>query len=374
MTVDTAEIVARAVLYEGYLLYPYYASSSKNRYRFQFGGLYPNSYVNAHPGADRAVASCEFLVSAAEEAQLRVSFRGLQLLSENPGRDEAEERRIEPEPATLKRLAHKTKEETARFGSGPTESDFRVRVSAERVGLELYRVRVEAANVTEGAPSYREGVLRHSLLSAHFLCSIDEGNFVSQLDPPADIAEEAARNRTEGLYPVLVGEEQRRDRLLAAPIILYDYPRIAPESRGDLFDGLEIDEILSLRIRTLTDSEKEAVRASGPRAAALLDRTEGLTDEELLGLHGARRPTQDSTPVRPGDRVRLRPRPKQGADIFDIALEGKVAVVESVEQTLEDDCLLAVTLDDDPGRDLGRAGMIGHRFFFRPDEVERLHA
>jgi hypothetical protein len=233
---------------------------------------------------------------------------------------------------------------------------------------------VEAANVTEGAPSYREGVLRHSLLSAHFLCSIDEGNFVSQLDPPADIAEEAARNRTEGLYPVLVGEEQRRDRLLAAPIILYDYPRIAPESRGDLFDGLEIDEILSLRIRTLTDSEKEAVRASGPRAAALLDRTEGLTDEELLGLHGARRPTQDSTPLRPGDRVRLRPRPKQGADIFDIALEGKVAVVESVEQTLEDDCLLAVTLDDDPGRDLGRAGMIGHRFFFRPDEVERLHA
>jgi hypothetical protein len=74
--------------------------------------------------------------------------------------------------------------------------------------------------------------------------------------------------------------------------------------------------------------------------------------------------------VRPGDRVRLRPRGR--ADAFDVLLAGKVATVVAVEEDLEGVRHLAVTVDDDPGRDLGGDGMPGHRFFFRPDEVEWL--
>jgi hypothetical protein len=73
---------------------------------------------------------------------------------------------------------------------------------------------------------------------------------------------------------------------------------------------------------------------------------------------------------RTGDRVRLRPR--GGADILDIALAGKLATIESIEQDFEDRIYLAVTVDDDPGRDFGASRQPGHRFFFSPEEVEAL--
>jgi len=72
--------------------------------------------------------------------------------------------------------------------------------------------------------------------------------------------------------------------------------------------------------------------------------------------------------VRQGDRVRLRPR--AGGDIFDLALAGRVAVIESIEQDYEDKVHLAVVVEDDPGRDLGMLRQPGHRFFFAPEEVE----
>ena len=75
--------------------------------------------------------------------------------------------------------------------------------------------------------------------------------------------------------------------MLASPIILEDHPRIAPESPGDLFDGGEIDEMLVLNILALTDEEKAEMRASDPRARAILERTEALTPEQLMRLHGA---------------------------------------------------------------------------------------
>lgn len=73
-------------------------------------------------------------------------------------------------------------------------------------------------------------------------------------------------------------------------------------------------------------------------------------------------------PLRAGDTVRLRPRP--GGDIFDMALSGKTAIVESIEQDYEGNPYLAVVLNDDPGRDLGLLRQPGHRFFFSPAEVE----
>jgi hypothetical protein len=95
---------------------------------------------------------------------------------------------------------------------------------------------------------------------------------------------------------VLVGEPGERHTMLSSPIILDEYPRVAPESPGDLFDGGEIDQLLTLNILSLTDEEKAEMRASDPRAREILDRTEALTEQELMRLHGAIR---DLRVVRP---------------------------------------------------------------------------
>jgi hydrogenase maturation protease len=115
------------------------------------------------------------------------------------------------------------------------------------------------------------------------------GQFVSLLEPPENLKDLAASCENVGAWPVLVGAEGQRDTMLASPIILYDYPQIAPESPGDLFDGTEIDEILALRIMTMTDDEKREMRSTDDRARKILERTEALPVELLTRLHGTLR-------------------------------------------------------------------------------------
>ena len=97
-----------------------------------------------------------------------------------------------------------------------------------------------------------------------------------------------------GTWPVLVGEDGQRDAMLSSPIILYDYPKIAPESPGALFDGTEIDEILSLRIMTLTDQEKLEIGRTDERARQILERTESMPPEQFMKMHGVLRGLRDS--------------------------------------------------------------------------------
>jgi hypothetical protein len=194
--------------------------------------------------------------------------------------------------------------------------------------------------------------------------------------------------------------------VLCSPIILYDYPEVAPESAGNFFDGTEMDEMLALRVLTLTETEKEEMRRSDPHARAILERTETLPDEQLARVHGAVRglrrftehdlaeevveavdlidqpfdPFAEHKPIecvrvfgvdlRAGDRVRLWPQKK--ADILDMEMEGKLAVIEAIEQDLDNNVQFAVVLEEDPGRDLGMLRQTGHRFFFTPEEVEPL--
>lgn len=307
MSWERAEQVAEAVLYEGYLLYPYTASSLKNRKRWTFAEVAPGGATGTEvllQGVDRLRAKLRFL----EE-----SGGARDVLLDGP-------------------VAGARREfEGGVLAWGAEEVD----------GLRRVALRVES----RGA----------SMLSCHVLLAAEGGAFVSITDPRS----RACTHR--GLWPVLITP----DLVLASPILLPDYPSIAPESPRDLFDGTEIDEILSLRIRTLSDAEKAEIRTGDPRARQLLERTEALAPEALAALHGARRDV-----VRPGDRVRLRPRGR--ADILDLALAGKEATVIAVEEDLEGLRYVAVTLADDPGADLGRAGFPGHRFYFRPEEVERL--
>jgi len=174
--------------------------------------------------------------------------------------------------------------------------------------------------------------------------------------------------------------------MVSSPIILYDYPKIAPESPGDLFDAGEIDEILTLRIMTMTDEEKKEMRLVDEQARHILERTESLPAEHLLKLHGTMREVSppgedffnpatrlqsvciDGVSLRKGDRVRIHP--KSRADIMDMAVAGKIAVIESIEQDAEDKAHFALVMEDDPGKDLGFLRQPGHRFFYGIDEVE----
>jgi hydrogenase maturation protease len=333
--------IARAVLYEGYILYPY-RPSVKNRQRWTFGGLYPEWYSRARGGNDPCAVRTECLVVGGPRTGLRVTVRFLHLVARQvgelvppvaelpPGREpafgpvesltvggtpwhtweEAVERTVEFGDYPLEELAARPLERRLTFparreweplrGAGGEVVGVVVRrqqalegsieLAAEPLEERLFKVRVSVHNRTppggDGEVGRDEAVLR-ALVSTHTVLGVRGGEFVSLLDPPEDCRAAAAGCRNEGAWPVLVGEPGERDTMLSSPIILYDYPRVAPESPGDLFDATEIDEILTLRILTLTDEERRHVAAVDERARALLSRTEALAREQLLGLHGA---------------------------------------------------------------------------------------
>ena len=163
-------------------------------------------------------------------------------------------------------------------------------LSANSLDGELFRLTVRVSNTTciqKPCPLERDEALALSLVSTHTILEARGAEFVSLIDPPQEHVEATKLCHNLGTWPILVGEEGQRDTLLSSPIILYDYPQIAPESPGDLFDGAEIDEILSLRIMTLTEDEKREMRDSDERARQILERTEALPEDQLIKLHGA---------------------------------------------------------------------------------------
>jgi hypothetical protein len=228
-----------------------------------------------------------------------------------------------------------------------------------------------------------------TLVSTHTIIGIEDGKFISLTDPPLNCRQHAAQCINIGAWPVLVGEAGATDTMLSSPIIVEDYPKIAPESPGDLFDSSEIDEILTLRIMTLTDEEKRLAAGVDDRVSELLARTQSLARDELMALHGTLREVEpihrdarstDSPPrksifahgveLKAGDSVRLHPLGR--ADAMDILLEGKTATIISIEEDFENRIHVSVTIDDDPGKDLGLSGQPGHRFFFGVEEIEPL--
>jgi hypothetical protein len=162
-------------------------------------------------------------------------------------------------------------------------------IAAHALWDKVYKLRLEVQNTSlppSGAEAKREEALPLSLVSAHLLLAITGGEFVSLLDPGPTYRDAAAACCNSGVFPVLVGEEPARSMMLCSPIILYDYPKIAPESAGDFFDGTEMDEMLTLRVLTLTDAEKQEMRSGDPRARRILERTEALTPDAMLKAHG----------------------------------------------------------------------------------------
>jgi hypothetical protein len=372
MSFEAAKEIARAVLYEGYLLYPYRTSALKNRLRWMFGRLLPREYSEAHGETEAWSMRTECLVAGTPEAQIDVCVRFLQPTATQPDNDDSSTyQAIEREvPATVSIHQIVISPYRLPFEFQPQLAG-EVTLIAMQLGHELFKLTVAIENLSSGvADRNLDRALLQSLVSTYTLLHVQNGEFLSLIDPPEWARTSASACHNMGAWPVLVGDKPGT-MMLSAPIILYDYPQVAPESPGDLFDGTEIDELLSLRIQTLTDEEKWEMTAGNDQARRLLERTEALTDEQLLQLHGRFKSacSAEST-FQPGDRVRLRPR--QGADAMDLLLNGQTAQIVSVRRDFEDQIHLAVVLDDDPGRDFGMEGQPGHRFFFRPEEVERL--
>jgi hypothetical protein len=357
MTTNLVEKIADAVLYEGYILYPYRPSAVKNQQRWNFGALCPESYSLAQGSTESWTMETQCIVESRTATTLAVKLRFLHLLTREvfvPATDrgvrilelsaediparifpsvspsdfrvvpslevngkllqtwqEATERDV-PLPATnLAEVADDPIQFEFSFPASATIELLRDDKSGERLGLlirrqeaiagavevtanripnEVHKVSIRILNLTslpDAGRKSRDDALLRSFVSTHTILTVQNGEFVSLLDPSETFREAAAGCQNSGTYPVLVGEDGARDCMLSSPIILYDYPQIAPESAGDLFDGTEIDEILTLRIMTLTEDEKHEMRNADERARQILERTETLPMEQLLKMHGA---------------------------------------------------------------------------------------
>lgn len=360
----SVEALARAVLYEGYALYPYRPSALKNRQRWSFGVLFPKQYCEVVDGTERWEMQTECLVDGHRTSLIAGSVRFLQQAGE-----EIAERVVDFPRSELGELCDQEREVSFQFP--PLEGAVQIR--SWLLERNIYKVRIRVENRSAFTVGDRDEALRSALISAQKLLRLEDGKFWPATEPPGFLGTEHAGCENMGAWPVLVGDPEARNILLSAPIILGDFPKVSPESHGDFFDGTEIDEMLSLRIMTMTDLEKEEMRQMDPRVRDLLQRTETCAGR-LMELHGVFRedPAGDGEvcAFKIGQRVRLRP--KGRADIFDLALEGKEAMVTSIERDFENETYVCVVVDDDPGRDLGLKGEPGHRFFFRTEEIERL--
>ncbi len=476
-SLQAARRLAETLIYEGYLLYPYRASAQKNQVRWQWGVLAPPGpaprlseasssraeiLVEPRPGAELTVeirflrlqarsvervdgtgyAAVESLMvdgiehtawdeGAAVERSLTVAFdqllAGEQVLdiAEDAGRDE-------------ELLSDADGNVCGRFVRERWPVRGRALVRAERLpgpyGALALRLDIENVSDWDEPDVERPRVMRHSMLGAHSVLACSDGRFLSLLDPPEWAKPAVARCVNERVWPVLVGEPGR-EVVLCSPIILYDHPEIALESPGDLYDALEIDEILSLRTMTLTEEEKRQARATDPRAAAIIDRVDSMDPTMIDKLHGAVRYLRGPKAVDPstafpwelaaeqantslqrgggvglpalrpgsdegmpwwdpgmdasvspetdtvviegvevgrGSKVRLMPGRHRRSDAQDSFLVGRLATVQAVLFDVDDATHLAVTVDGDPAAEMQQAH--GRFLYFQPDEVEPAEA
>jgi len=478
-----ARKIADAILYEGYLLYPYRATSAKNQVRWQYGIVGPAGGIEAGVGEETALQT-ETLIEpgvagTARDIRIDVHLRFLQIQARiveatvdgRPGEftpvaelsvgsttwvtwDEAVEEEVAVSDLSLADLAPSGPDQSGRT-SGEVisvaiaggedvellrEDDVVVgRVVRRRWPLTgqlklsatpcdtprpLFLLHARLTNQTDydeltSAPSgsLRDGAVRQSFVGTHLLLAARQGDFVSVIDPPDWAAADAARCANRRCWPVLMGDEGDRDIVLASPIILYDHPQVAPESPGALYDSTEIDEILTLRIMTLTEEEKAAARSTDPRAAEIIDRSDLMPPEVFEKLHGALRgfgelgsaaPRDDGctqpdtvpSPATPPDEVpwwgeeadasvspdtdsvrigevvvargtRVRLRPSRRADAQDLFLADRTAVVTKVYSDVDGNTHVAVTLEDDPASEFH--DWYGRYYYFGPEELEPLH-
>ncbi|HZU59502.1 MAG TPA: hypothetical protein VE983_00955 [Solirubrobacteraceae bacterium] len=362
---DRLQELVDSLLYEGYALYPYTRTATKNATPTPFGIVYPPAYAAECSGAhDHARLEC--WAEPAEGATLSGTLR---FLARQGRGHEAAERRVEMGPLPI------GERETRELPWGR----FTVRSEARPDGRALVRACVHNTQVVPGGLD-RAQALGHSLLSTQILVRLSAGRFVSPLE---------AGGQSVNTFPVLASE--RDDVVLGTTIVLPDHPQIAPESRGSLFDATEIEEALLLHVQTLSDAERAEIERQDPAVRQMIARAAAATPQDIMALHGRvqlRDPVTTQPPEEPPDLPDPRAgepeavvdgvrfwrggkviiRPGQDADLHARMLEGRTATVERIFTDYDGRTHLAVTIDDDPGQELMRSS--GRFLFFYAGEVE----
>jgi hypothetical protein len=459
MKLDLARSVADAVLYEGYLLYPYRASSSKNQSRWQFGVISPaDAEVRGMGEASSMSMQCLVAGELDAEASFVLHVRFLQLQRRQAlntegepvaeiilggttwmSWDEAVDKEVSftiaatdlaggiilqveiPAGEDLEPLIDEVGGPAGTIARRRQPISADVRMSVEAVD-DLHRLSLEIENTKTGATVDKNDAIAHSLIGAHVIVEAHGPRFVSLLEPPDDTSAAAAAGcQQRRCWPVLGGAAGDTDLLLGLPIILYDYPEIAEQSTGALFDSTEIDEILTLRVMTMTDEEKAEARATDPRAREIIDRCDEMSPESMQAMHGILRdpgaldgvtpvapmaepdwpvlsdirdlepptfetgdspwwdPEQDAAVAPETDAVVIdgvtvareslvRVHPNRRADAHDMFFDGQIAKVTAVLSDVDGGTHLAVVLVDDPAADMHE--WYGRYLYFAPDELE----
>ena len=337
------EQIVNAILYEGYILYPYRASSQKNqRARFTFGRVYPQIFSEKENGAEPCAMQTECLFrTRGESPQLRITVGFLQpivreigacetILEKLPENGEfrfqnvpqlevagktfqawmeAVERKVStsvndfhaPVRMSFVFPASESREAIQNETGGIEGMIFRrhevlegrIETKMTRLQDDLFRICVRVVNlssVKRDEFQLPEKVLLRTFASTHFTLEAESGEFVSLLETPPELRLFADDCKNIGCWPVLAGDKAAGDRktILASPIILYDYPQLATESTVEFFDGTEIDEMLTLRVLAMSDAEKKEIQAE-EISRRVLERTSALNTEDILRLHGTLR-------------------------------------------------------------------------------------
>jgi hypothetical protein len=370
-----------SLLYEGYALYPYTPEAIKNSTPTPFGIVYPPAYAAQLASTfDHLELRC--VLRAPADAVLRAEVRCLLSGGE---RHKAVERRLELPGAMVGALdGRPAVKETQVGGEGEPPLLVGLELGARRLDAEHYELcfRVENRTVVSSGLD-RHGALARSLISTHPLLTVDGGTFISPLEPPA------VESPSVNTFPVLADPQDAV--ILGAAIVLPDHPQIAPESRGSLFDGTEIEEALLLHVQALSDEERAAIGEQDEAVREMVDRAAAATPQDIGRLHGRIRLRDPQTDEPPSEPPGL-PDPRAGEDHVDLdgqtfrrggtvrivpaadsdfharLLDGRTATVERIFTDYDGKVHFGLTVDGDPGQDLMRE--TGRYVFFFSHELE----
>ena len=297
---DPLEQLIESLLFEGYSLYPYTPTATKNATPTPFGIVYPPTYASGSSSTfDHLELRC--VLESPDGATLRGEVR---FLAPSGPRHEALPQTVSLDPVSVAAVADAPVQREVMTG-GLTLA---VRLGAEPLERGVFEVTLRVENRTACAEGQdRAGALAHSLLSTHPLVRVSGGRFRSPLERPRPCV---------NTFPVLATPAD--DAVLGAAIVLPDHPQIAPESRGDLFDSTEIEEALLLHVQTLTDAEREQIGRADPAVAEMVARAAAATPDDILALHG-RVTLRDPAPSRRPSRHPDWPIPVPGEDEADVA-------------------------------------------------------